>query len=147
MALYDIFNLPIHRSVKSRQHEWSRLMHQVSNFGLANSQYSFAELNQLVLDGFLSPRSACNFLLGKASLYQIVLLDRFVFFIQTCMSEHILSSARILLLWQKKENAVDPGSIFPSPLAELDFDDASNLDFSSEVAEYDNVVLRDLQKL
>ena len=146
MALCDIFSVPIYSSRDKRASEWSKLLSAIHRLKLTGkNQYSFADLNQLVLDGFLSARSASYFLLGKASVAQVVLLDRFTEFRDMCLFNHVLSSFKILDLWQKTD-AVVPENIFLYPLEELDSSIELGFDFSSEVENYNDCDLRDLQK-
>lgn len=147
MVLYDIFSVPIASTRESRSIEWSNLIQIIYRLRLTGkNQYSFAELNHLVLDGFLSAQSASYFLLGKASLKQIVLLDRFMEFRDMCMSQLFLSSSKILSLWQDK-NDVEMENTFLFPLEELDSSVNAGLDFTSEIEQYNDCDLRELQKL
>lgn len=147
MVLCDIFSVPIASTRETRYKEWSRLISSIHRLGLTGkNQYSFAELNELVLDGFLSSISASYFLLGKASLKQVVLLDRFTEFRDMYLQRQIINASQILVLWQSK-NVVELENTFLFPLEELDSEIEPGLDFSSEVVSYNDCDLKDLQKL
>lgn len=137
----DIFGSVVPKTYQARYKSWTDLLVSISNTGLkTDCVVSVSTLQAFVVDGFLSARSASYFLLGKATIEQIVYFDLFSDFYHECLRTHVLKLDKIHELWQSKKSVV-PENTFLFPLAELG---SSEPDFSSEKVEFD---LKDLQSI
>lgn len=137
----DIFGSVVPKTAQARYASWIRLLSLIAKSGIETKCIvSVSTLQALVVDGFLSARSASYFLLGKASIEQIVYFDLFSDFYHECLRTHVLKLDKIHELWQNKKNVV-PENTFLFPLEELG---CSEPDFSSEKVVFD---LKDLQSI
>ena len=135
----DIFGIAMFSTQRARLHEFSRMVSVLSRIGLYNPQKSFWKLRFYVEVGLLSPQSASYFFAGRASSFQVALLDSCVSLIQDWKQSEVI---KFLNSWQKtKVGKVENTFLFP--LAEL----ASNDSFEAETACYRNQDVKDLQKL
>lgn len=137
----DIFGSVVPKTYQARYNSWFRLLSLVAKSGIETKCIvSVSTLQAFVVDGFLSARSASYFLLGKATIEQIVYFDLFSDFYHECLRTHVLKLDKIHELWQSRKDVV-PENTFLFPLVELD---SSEPDFTKDKVEFD---LKDLQKI
>lgn len=118
--LRDIFNVPIYKTSQARKLEFCRIVAQLQNLNLyVETEFTFLQINSLVMDGFLAPVTASYFLSGKFTPLQAHYLRNFMEFVElftSCSGYHF---SKIHAQWLKIGNAV-PGNSFLFPLEELD---------------------------